>query len=61
VSNLLDTQYRLGEYNFASDFRSSRAQPAGSSTQPTLLPERTFTAGAPRTIYASFAINFGGA
>ena len=60
VSNLLDTQYRLGEYNFASDFRSGRAQPGGASTQPTLVPERTFTAGAPRAIYGSFAINFGG-
>jgi len=60
VSNLLDTQYRLGEYNFASDFRSARAQPGGSSAQPTLVPERTFTAGAPRAIYGSFAINFGG-
>jgi TonB family protein len=60
VSNLLGTQYRLGEYNFASDFRSARAVPGGSSAQPTLVPERTFTAGAPRAIYGSFAINFGG-
>ena len=60
VTNLLGTQYRLGEYNFASDFRSSRAQPGGGSAQPTLVPERTFTAGAPRAIYGSFAINFGG-
>ena len=60
VSNLLGTQYRLGEYNFASDFRSSRAQPGGGSAQPTLVPERTFAAGAPRAIYGSFAINFGG-
>jgi len=60
VSNLLGTQYRLGEYNYASDFRSARAQPGGASSQPTLVPERTFTAGAPRAIYGSFAINFGG-
>jgi len=60
VSNLLDTQYRLGEYNYASDFRSARAQAGGASAQPTLVPERTFTAGAPRAIYGSFAINFGG-
>ena len=53
ATNLLDTQYRLGEYNYASDFHS---QP-----QPTLVPERTFTAGAPRGIFATFAINFGGA
>ena len=60
VANLLGTQYRLGEYNFASDFRSARTQPGGVSAQPTLVPERMFTAGAPRTIYGSFAINFGG-
>jgi iron complex outermembrane receptor protein len=51
-TNLLDTQYRLGEYNFASDFHS---QP-----QPTLVPDRTFTAGAPRGLFATFAITFGG-
>jgi iron complex outermembrane recepter protein len=60
VTNLLGTQYRLGEYNYASDFRSARSQPGGGSAQPTLVPERTFTAGAPRAIYGSFAINFGG-
>jgi len=60
VTNLLGTQYRLGEYNYASDFRSARAQPGGASSQPTLVPERTFTAGTPRAIYGSFAINFGG-
>jgi iron complex outermembrane recepter protein len=52
ATNLLDNQYRLGEYNYASDFHS---QP-----QPTLVPERTFTAGAPRSLLATFAINFGG-
>jgi iron complex outermembrane receptor protein len=51
-TNLLDTQYRLGEYNFASDFHS---QP-----QPTLVPDRTFTAGAPRGMYGTFGITFGG-
>jgi hypothetical protein len=57
VSNLFGSQYRLGEYNFASDFHS-----AGTTReQPTLVPERTFTAGAPRTIFGSFAVNFGGA
>jgi len=60
MSNLLDTHYRLGEYNFASDFRSARAEPGGASAQPTLVPERTFTAGAPRAIYGSFSIHFGG-
>jgi TonB family protein len=60
VTNLLDSQYHLGEYNYASDFRSARSQPGGAATQPTLVPERTFIAGAPRSIYGSFAIHFGG-
>ena len=41
-----------GEYNNASDFNSQ--------AQPTLVPERTFTAGAPRGVFATFGINFGG-
>ncbi len=53
ITNLLDKQYRLGEYNFASDFRSTQ-QP------PTLVPERMFSAGAPRQIFATFAIRIGG-
>jgi TonB family protein len=53
ATNLLDAQYRLGEYNYASDFHS---QP-----QPTLVPDRTFTAGPPRGVFATFGINFGGA
>jgi TonB family protein len=52
-TNLLGTQYRLGEYNFASDFHS---QP-----QPTLVPERAFTAGAPRGVFVTLGFNFGGA
>jgi TonB family protein len=50
--NLLDSKYKLGEYNYASDFHS---QP-----QATLVPVREFTAGAPLSVYASFAVNFGG-
>lgn len=42
VQNLLDTRYRLGEYNFASDFHSQ--------AMPTLTIARAFTAGAPRTV-----------
>jgi len=41
-SNLLGTQYRLGEYNFRSDFHSQ--------AEPTLTVAREFTAGAPRSI-----------
>jgi iron complex outermembrane recepter protein len=51
-TNLLGAQYRLGEYDFASDFRS---QP-----QPTLVPEREFTAGAPRAVFVTLGINLGG-
>ena len=42
ASNLLNTQYRLGEYNYASDFHSQ--------AMPTLVPAREFTAGAPREV-----------
>ena len=52
ATNLLDRRYRLGEYNQASDFHS---QP-----QPTLVPERSFTAGAPRAILLGLGVNFGG-
>jgi len=61
VSNLFGQQYRLGGDNFASDFHSKSAVSSASRAQPTLVPERTFNAGAPRTIFGSFAVNFGGA
>ena len=51
-SNLVGQQYRLGEYNFASDFHAQGA--------PTLVPVRHFTAGAPRALSVTFAVNFGG-
>jgi iron complex outermembrane receptor protein len=51
-TNLLNTQYRLGEYNYASDFHS---QP-----QPTLVPDRTFTAGAPRAVFVTLGVTLGG-
>lgn len=51
--NLLDRRYRLGEYNYASDFRSD--------AWPTLVPTRHFTAGAPRTLMLSLGVTFGGA
>ena len=38
--NLVGQQYRLGEYNFVSDFHTQGAA--------TLVPVRHFTAGAPR-------------
>ena len=52
-TNLLDAKYRLGEYNYPSDFHSQ--------SQPTLVPERMFSAGAPRGVYVTFAVTFGGA
>ena len=53
VTNLLGTRYRDGEFNYASAFHPT--------SQPTLVPERTFTAGAPRGIFGTFSIHFGGA
>jgi iron complex outermembrane recepter protein len=53
ATNLLDTQYRLGEYNYASDFHSQ--------SQPTLVPDRTFTAGPPRALFLTLGFSFGGA
>jgi iron complex outermembrane recepter protein len=52
ATNLFDAKYRLGEYNYASDFHS---QP-----EPTLAPERSFTAGAPRFVLLSLGATFGG-
>jgi iron complex outermembrane recepter protein len=47
MTNVFNTQYRLGEYNYASDFHS---QPS-----PTLVPARAFTAGAPRQVLVSLS------
>jgi iron complex outermembrane receptor protein len=52
ATNIIGQQYRLGEFNFVSDFRSQGAV--------TLVPARHFTAGAPRSLFATFAVNFGG-
>ena len=52
ATNLLGNRYRLTELNYASDFHS---QP-----QATLVPERHFTAGAPRGIFGTFSVTFGG-
>ena len=51
ATNLFDNRYRLGEYNYASDFYS---QPA-----PTLVPARHFSAGPPRAIYLTVALHLG--
>ncbi len=54
VTNLLDNRYRLGEYNYTSDFSSMEQR-----TQPTLVPMRHFSAGPPRMFFVTFAITFG--
>jgi TonB family protein len=50
-TNITNNQYRLGEYNFASDFHSQ--------AQPTLVPERSFTAGPPLAIFGNLTIRWG--
>lgn len=52
ATNLLDNQYRLGEYNYESDFHSQAF--------PTLVPVRHFSAGSPRSLFFTMAVNFGG-
>lgn len=52
-TNLFDSRYRLGEYNYASDFHTA--------PYPTLVPSRMFSAGAPRVLMFSLAVNLGGA
>lgn len=51
ATNLFDRQYRLGEFNYASDFHST--------TEPVLSPVRHFTAGAPRAIFATLGLTWG--
>lgn len=52
ATNLFDRRYRLSEFNFASDFQGS--------AQPTLVPSRHFTAGAPRGIFLTLTATLGG-
>lgn len=52
VTNLLDLRYRLGEYNYSSDFQTT-------ALPPTLVPVRHFSAGPPRMFFVTFAITFG--
>jgi TonB family protein len=53
VTNLFGAKYRLGEFNYASDFRTSGAL-------PTLVPVRHFSAGAPRAVMLTLALHLGG-
>jgi outer membrane receptor protein involved in Fe transport len=50
--NLFDAKYRLGEYNYASNFNKYLPE-------PTLAPERSFTAGAPRTVLLTLSVTLG--
>ncbi len=50
--NLFDVRYKLGEYNYASNF--------GTTPVSTLVPERSFTAGAPRLVSLSLSVTLGG-
>lgn len=52
ATNLLDRQYRLSEFNYVSDFRSG--------PQPTLVPARHFSAGAPRGLFLTLSATLGG-
>lgn len=49
-TNLLGRRYRLGEYNYVSDFRS---QP-----YPTSVASRHFSAGEPRAVYGTLTLFF---
>jgi hypothetical protein len=51
--NLFDSKYKLGEYNYASNFQKYLPN-------PTLAPERSFTAGAPRTVVLMLSATLGG-
>ncbi|HEY6458628.1 MAG TPA: TonB-dependent receptor plug domain-containing protein, partial [Polyangiaceae bacterium] len=53
AQNLFDTRYRLGEYDYPSSF--GKYLPG-----PTLAPERSFTAGAPRTVLLTLSATVGG-
>lgn len=51
-TNLFDRRYRIGEYNYASNFHSQ--------SYPTLVAARHLTAGEPRAIFGTLTVTFGG-
>jgi TonB family protein len=59
--NLFNSEYKLGEYNYASSFCAPGSGCPGRPAEPTLAPERSFTAGAPRVIMFSISATLGGA
>jgi len=54
VTNLLNTQHKLAEYDFVSNF------PANAGAAPTLVPARHFAAGPPRMFFLSLSATLGG-
>ena len=52
ATNLFNRQYRLAEFNYASDFHGE--------AQPTLVPARHFAAGAPRGLFITLSGTLGG-
>jgi hypothetical protein len=58
--NLFNSKYKLGEYNYASYFPQQGSY-GSLYLEPTLAPERTFTAGAPQTFLLSLSVRLGGA
>jgi TonB family protein len=50
MSNVLGTQYHVGDYNYASYFPHS-----GQPAFPSLVPARAFAAGAPRQVLVSLS------
>jgi iron complex outermembrane receptor protein len=61
AQNLFDSEYKLGEYNYASSFCAPGSGCVGRPAEPTLAPERAFTAGAPRAVMLSLSATLGGA
>jgi hypothetical protein len=60
VTNLLDTKYRLSEFNYVANFNPLGSAQGAPSGPPTFVPTRLFTAGAPRAVFANLTINLGG-
>jgi hypothetical protein len=58
VTNLLNTQYRLSEFNYVSNFNAGGI--GAPSGPPSFVPGRLFTAGAPRGVFGTLTVNFGG-
>ncbi len=60
-TNIFDSRYRLGEYNYVSDFRNFQQVQPAQPPEPTLTPARAFTAGPPRMLFLTLSATLGGA